>query len=288
MEAKPEPHRTRSVWYVLFLVILFLILLPPSPVDAGSPNICRHRQEWENPRCNDGNPYNGYWWFGRWVPAFTSQESWFTPAPTYFYGRAVFYGPGVMRGTAEVRDLNLEGYVDGVAIPTCADIGLPVWLRRPGHDWEGPFLVVDCATNGDIYGVVFFRQEAVEVGWRTAVRWGMAEWGGDLYKVNEWLIDDVQVSKVPPAQLEYAGAKPVHYPTWFEEIWKPTHRYEQRPVYRSPSTWRLANGEWVTYYSPTLTRVQQFRIPNDLPLPAGRPAKVRAEMIAFTPLLVGR
>ena len=201
--------------------------------------------EYAFPSCDDGNVLNGYWWRSEaWVPMYPSIESWFTPAPLHFEGNAVFYARGVMEATAKARGLSLDNFLDGVALISPSDIGLPVWLRRPGHSWEGPFLVVDSSMRGDAYPIVVYRKEAVEIGWRTAKRWGMVN---DKGKVEMWRIANVEVSKINPNDITEAT---VGYKSWWlEHLTEATYRDFGTPPYRSPSTWRL-NGVWTTFVSP--------------------------------------
>ena len=77
-----------------------------------------------------------------------------------------------MEATAEYRGLSLEGFLDGVALMSPTDIGKTAWIRGP-NGWEGPFLVVDCAQRDDIWPIVRYRREVVEVGWETKERWGL-------------------------------------------------------------------------------------------------------------------
>jgi hypothetical protein len=208
-------------------------------------------QEWYSPKCDDGDVTNGYWWFDEfWIPGYPDQDSWFTGMPPYASGGAVFYAPGVMEATAELRELSLEGYVDGVALMSPADIGSVVWIKR--DEWEGPFLVVDCARRGDFYPVAVRRDEVVEVGFETAKKWGMAygqygNWGAHTWKI------EVEVSKIPP---EYLSWEPVDYREWFLDMVEFTDYDDRylRPLYESPSTWRIL-GEWRTFSMPWITRL---------------------------------
>lgn len=194
--------------------------------------------------CDNNNVIDGYWWRGSWIPGLPTYESQFLELPDLFSGIAVFYGPNVMEGTAEYRGLSLDNYLGGVALPTCSGIGSPVWIKRIEKEWEGPYLVVDCAQRNDLYGVAVIRAEAVEVDFNTAVRWGMAEqyldysWG--ILKWNE----DVIVSKYPPNCIL---GDPVNLKEWIEP------RIEYSPwvnnlsiIYNPPSTWRV-DGDWKTF-----------------------------------------
>lgn len=205
--------------------------------------------------------YCGYWWNGAWVPGLVSQETRFTPIPQVVTGGAVFYGPGVMEATAEYYGLDWsEDIVDGVSLLTCAEIGHKVWLKRLGFGWEGPFLVADCSQRDDLYAHVFFRKEVVEVGFKTAERWGMARGlsGKPWYKVLKWRIDGVKVSRVPPREIT---ERSVEMGEWFKSVLTFAHPKDDvcRLVYHAPNSewnpdndfprWRV-NCEWVTFYPP--------------------------------------
>lgn len=175
------------------------------------------RMEWLSRECSDNSVYNGYWAPDGWIPGYPDRESWMRPAPLWSVGRAVFYEPWVMEATAEVRGLSLDGYMGGVALMGCGDIGAEVWMRRPGWVWEGPYLVVDCAARGDILPIMLYRKEVVEVDFRTAQRWGMIEYPCERNcDVIDWKIDGVEVAKVPPPvllnQMPYG---PMPYTSWW-------------------------------------------------------------------------
>jgi len=201
--------------------------------------------------CDDGIPLDGYWWQDSlWIPGLITVDTWFTPTPALATGKAAFYYPGLMKATAEYRGLDLDGYVDGVSLMTCADIGFEVWIQRPGHAWEGPYLSVDCARRGDLYGVVAGRGEVIEVSWKTAQRWGMVTEGG---KIEQWNIPDVRVSKVPPEDLW--DTPQVVLQDWFLD----TVRFDCCSVtppalfYTHPRTWSI-NGVVKTFSVPIPAR----------------------------------
>lgn len=183
----------------------------PAPTATLRPTLPYDRDE--------NSPYDGYWWFNQesWVPGYISLETWYTPAPRRIIGGAVFYAPGVMAATAKVRGFSLKGYVDGVSLMSPADIGRSVWLKRPGYDWEGPFLVVDCARRGDMYPIIVGREEAVEVGWDTASRWGMGYGDGTSWHTRKAKILDVQVwtESVYPYPDDLARYPLQRYDEWF-------------------------------------------------------------------------
>jgi len=172
---------------------------------------------------DDGSLYDGYWWgHDGWVPGLISVSTYFRRAPRYSYGASVFYAPGVMEATAAYRGLSLDGYIDGVAMMSPADIGRTVWLRRPGLGWEGPFLVVDCAQRDDMWPIVRFRGEVVEVGFETALRWGMTRrTGSGGWRTNQWRTEDVEVwvGDSAPSFVDGGRYSPmaVNYAEWFFE-----------------------------------------------------------------------
>ena len=212
----------------LALAFLLLILIALIARAAEASNECLN--EWYWPKCDDGWPINGYWaWNKVWVPGYITIETWFTPAPDHFSGRVVYYDQGVMEATATWRGLSLDGYVDGVALMSPADIGHRVWIKFDGN-WEGPFLVVDCARRGDMYPVIMHREEAVEVGWETAQRWEL-----------EPPYPNVEISKTKPRYGES-----VILSEWFDEIVEYADRTGPRIYFRPPNEWRI-NGEWMTF-----------------------------------------
>jgi len=166
---------------------------------------------------DDNNTYNGYWWYDEgWVPGLATFDTQFLRMPTTTIGSAVIYAPGVMEATAKYRGLSLDGFIGSVALPFCSEIGHSIWIQRPGYDWEGPFIVADCSRRNDVYAHIEFRDQVVEVDFNTAVRWGMARYGG---KDNDgrWTaltgrLDGVIVSKNPP---ELYDGNIIDLSTWF-------------------------------------------------------------------------
>lgn len=193
------------------------------------------------PHCNDGDPINGYWWFDFWIPGLPDVDSWFRGWQAWNKGNAVYYAPGVMEATAEVRGISLQGTLGAVSALSCADMGHRVYLRAPslGVDWEGPYVVVDCGQRNDIFGNVVVRGEVVELGWETWVRWG----------ASGMRVEDVEVSKVHPSMLH---GEPIDFPAWWgsQVTFSTYSSYAGEDiVYSSPSTWRI-RGEWTTFYPP--------------------------------------
>jgi hypothetical protein len=252
------PIRVRTPTLVAILALcLFLASAGSTEAGKGCP---ANYDEWDSPACDDGNPIDGYWGNHQtWIPGLIRNSSWFLVTPPVVHGKAAWYAPGIMEATAEVRGLSLEGFVDGVSGTTCSDLGLTYWIGHVAYwgvtTWEGPFLVVDCARRGDLYGVIVSRGEAVEVGFETAERWGLVRghrYGGYTVLDNGWY-KDVVVSKYPPQVAQYFT--PVSLSDWFlerVEFYFPALEVtmDPKPVYRSPSTWRIDGVNWVTFDQP--------------------------------------
>ena len=136
-------------------------------------------------------------------------ETWMTGHPAYGTGASTFYAPGVMGATAEYRGYDLTNYVDGVSLMSPTDIGASVWIKYNG-EWEGPFLNVDTAQQNHMCQAIQTRGEVVEVGYKTAERWGMTDWPD----VHEWKVD-VEVSLIPPEYLDKCGIDVVDFPQWW-------------------------------------------------------------------------
>jgi hypothetical protein len=126
----------------LFVALFALIaaVLPPAQVDGLTP---------------------GYW------------EQ--TPLPQT--GLATFYAPGMMEHVLDVRDgygqvLRCPECVGTVALLRAGDIGRKVWLQPPGGEKIGPFLVIDCARQVDVWPLVD-RNWVVDVSYELGELWGM-------------------------------------------------------------------------------------------------------------------
>lgn len=181
------------------------------------------------------------------IPGNITLKTWFTPAPEHTVGNVVWYSPGVMEATAKYRGLDLTGYLDGVSLMSPADIGKTVWINHPDFGWEGPYLVVDCAQQNHMYGVIVSRSEVVEVGFKTALRWGMVT----NYRVNEYRIEDVKVyiGEGYPYHLNFLmyihygiNIDPVNYRQWFLDTVEFTSIGEGRPIMVGSTTWKMPDG----------------------------------------------
>ncbi len=197
----------------------------------------------------DSSPYNGYYWVldrSSWVPGMVTNKTWFLPSPQYTIGSAVYYAAGVMEATASWRDMSLKGFVGGVSLLSPADIGQVVWLRRPGEwEWEGPFLVVDCARRSDIWPIIYYRGEVVEVDFKTAIRWGMVKGGGDYNRVS-MRMDAVEVWKGEFSPDTFSRKQPVDLRSWWIPLATFTKRWEDPPIWEPGATWRDYKGNPVT------------------------------------------
>lgn len=155
------------------------------------------------PRCNDGDPSNGYWGLGNvWIPRLIDNAERMRRQPISSSGGAVYYAPGVMEATAAYRGLSLDGYLGGVALMGCGQLGESVWIRRPGLALEGPYLVADCARLNDYWPIIKGRGEVIEVDWQTWARWGY-----DGSKVRVVVATD-------PFSKAHTQYEPVDFPAW--------------------------------------------------------------------------
>ena len=229
---------------LVLLLVLFSIVVIPAKAGGNIPLIpCL--KESENVICNDGNVYNGFFWYGSWVPGYPTFETQFLRMPDVSVGSAVIYPPGVMLANAQYRGLSITGFAGEIAVPFCSEIGHTVWLKRPGHDWEGPFLVADCTKRGDLYGVIEFRDQVVEIDFDTAVRWGMAKYIS--YKDSTWTMlggrmDGVILSKIPPTEIK---TQPIDLSVWFLQNVNYASQKENRNQvenYIAPNTNNVAIG----------------------------------------------
>ena len=179
----------------------------------------------------DNEKYNGYYYYlnNEWIPGVVDVESQYLIMPDLVIGSAWAYGPEMMLATAHHNNLSLDGVEGGVAIPFCSEIGNYVWLKRPYNpgilgtgEWEGPFLVSDCAGIGDLYNVTAIRNEVVEIDFDTARYWTMVKdfrMAGEDTAHYTWdfrRVDDVIVSKIDPELLP-DDLEPVVLSEWFKE-----------------------------------------------------------------------
>jgi len=227
--------------------------------------------QWARWEYGDHNKYNGYYYYlgNVWIPGVVDVESQYLIMPDVVIGSAWGYEPELMLSTAYHHNLSLKYVEGGVALPFCSEIGNYVWLKRPYNpgilgtgEWEGPFVVSDCAGIGDLYNVTAIRNEVAEVDFDTARYWTMVkdfEMNGEdnaTYKWDMRRIDEVIVSKINPKDLP-KDFEPVRLSEWFKErvtFYKNEeeynkHFYEQLKVldeYNKEDRymeWRI-DGEW--------------------------------------------
>lgn len=196
-------------------------------------------------------PWKGYtdhW--GNWVPGYVTNDTWMTPMPEHAFGKAVFFGPYAMDATAEYRNIDYEeeGCLGGVSLMSPYNIGDKVWVKI-NNEWYGPFCVVDCAKKGDIYSIVVYREEVIEINFELAVEAGMVS-EADVYgnyEVYDWYKDvEVLVNNSP---YEYSfEEEPVNYTEFFLDNLEFASGYEPRVlVLEEGSRWKEYAGDkyWV-------------------------------------------
>ena len=258
----------------MFLVLLIALLSPFEP-PYWEPEPITY--DWQHPKTvyGDNEKYNGYYYYlnKEWIPGVVDVESQYLIMPDVVIGSAWAYEPEMMLSTAHSHNLSLKYIEGGVALPFCSEIGNYVWLKRPYNpgilgtgEWEGPFMVSDCAGIGDLYNVTAIREEVVEVDFDTARYWTMVKdfrMSGEDTAHYAWdmrRVDEVIVSKINPKDLP-EDFEPVRLSEWFKEhatYYKSEeeaneHFYEQVMVldrYNHEERymeWRI-DGEWRRFY----------------------------------------
>lgn len=237
---------------ILGVIIAILIaIMPLLSVQADSDLVCYYENL--NPVCDDNKTINGYWWYNFWVPGMPTYKTQLGPTPPVTIGKALIYAPDVMEATAEYRGLSLEGYAGAISTPTCGNIGLDFWIKRPGFSWEGPFLAVDCSRRNDMYAHIMLMNVVVEIDFETAVRWEMARYGGTQHE-GRWSyiysggINNIIVSKYNPYESRIINIIPIQ--NWFEDFVEfDTCNNCGWLLYDGDSNWRL-DGEKITFTQP--------------------------------------
>jgi hypothetical protein len=130
-----------------------------------------------------------------------------TPLPQT--GLATFYAQGMMEHVLDVRAGHGQIFacpecVGTVALLRAGDIGRKVWLQPPGGERIGPFMVIDCARQEDVWPLVE-RNWVVDVSFEVGQFWAM-----------DRPLDEVTVL-ADPADADYSGleAGPLRVPTPF-------------------------------------------------------------------------
>lgn len=181
----------------------------PTPTNTPTPTpIPTFAMSWNYNR--DNNPLNGYFQEDRgWIPGLISESSWMIGHPQYSYGGAVWYSQYVMEGTARARGMSLDGYLDGVSLMSPSDLGKTVWIRFPDREWDGPYLVVDCAQINHHFAAAYYVGEVIELGWQTALKYEMVGAGRTI-----WHMPNVEVWVGVERPPDDPGT-PVFYPDWW-------------------------------------------------------------------------
>jgi len=223
---------------------------------------------WSGPVDRPWTMYDGYWNEEWWIPGMISNSSYFLPSPQYHYGRATFYTEGRMEATAHARGMSLDGYLDGVSLMSPANLGDVVWLRPEGQEWTGPYLVVDCAQRDDTLLILGGRDEAVEVGYRTAVRWGMLVphrrccWVEDLV-TEHYALDRVYVfigQFLPPADV-LAQHEPFHLAPWWLARAELEEFVDSPFWFPDPAPIQGQYGQWIYYDGGERFEATHFPMP---------------------------
>ena len=258
----------------IILLVLLLACIPSIVFAGDEPEPIEWDWQWCRWVYGDNDKYNGYYYYlnDKWIPGVVTVESQYLIMPDVVIGSAWGYDPEMMLATAHSHNLSLTGLDGGVALPFCSEIGNYVWLKRPYHsgilgtgEWEGPFMVSDCAGIGDLYNVTAIRGEAVEIDFDTARYWTMVKdfrMSGEDTAHYTWdfrSVDDVIVSKINPKDL--GDYEPVRLSEWFKD--KVTY-YENEDEYNEHFSeqvivldrynkderymeWRI-DGEWRRFY----------------------------------------
>jgi len=177
----------------IFIILLLIAFVLVPKVLGDDYNVF-----WEV-NCSDPNPYNGFINdVGVCVPGVLTTDSLYKRSPARFWGLGDSYSPGVMEYVCNGK---CRGYKDGIALMSCGDVGRTAWLKRPGHKWDGPFLVVDCSREHHLWMNVN-NGLVVEWGYKTVERWGIP------------VVQDVIVNLGEKPKDNYRGW---YYRTWWME-----------------------------------------------------------------------
>ena len=186
--------------------------LTPTPTETTPPKYPPPYADWavedygppwtvncENEDLNDGYK-QGAWARDFCTPGFITREGQWYQSPPDFYGVMSSYAQNVMENQVRYRKLP-EG-TRGVALMSCENIGKKVWLRPPGHGWEGPFIAVDCSQRNHMYYHQVGMGLVAEVGYEQTVKWGFRTAGRI----------DVHIGGGPPGAYN-----PVYLAYWWTE-----------------------------------------------------------------------
>jgi hypothetical protein len=231
---------------------------------------------------NSDAPWNGYedaW--GNWVPGLITNDTWMSHQPQYTQGKMVFYGPGAMDATAEYRgiDYEEEGCIGGVSLMYAGDIGRKVWIKHQ-DEWIGPLCSVDSARRGDLYPVIVYRDEVVEINAKLAEELGMITITNTppYYEAHEWY-RDVEVW-LPPADYQSMTphdvsplmmGDPIDFSEYFLETlefatgWQPRVIQDQFGNWKEYGTDHYYDIEWSDQDGGETHGIQEFIMQNYRP-----------------------
>ncbi len=151
--------------------------------------------------------------YGYFYPSLITVDAARRALPDYAEGVVTWVNPNRMEDTALVNNINLSNYIDGIALMSCADIGQTVWIKRPEADWEGPYVVADCANPKHMFAAICYKEEITELGFKTAQAWGLATYDNEKVKVVKHVVAGVQIMK--STGFPEPNGEPVDYRTWW-------------------------------------------------------------------------
>lgn len=128
--------------------------------------------------CEDDILENGYTWGGQdgkyvCIPGYETWDASRFNNPTVFLGGLSHYADGQMERVLRFRKMGLGSkYKGAVALMGCGDIGRSAYIRIPGHNSDGPYLIADCSGRRGIYYNIVYGGLAVEVDYASWVRLG--------------------------------------------------------------------------------------------------------------------
>lgn len=167
---------------------------------------------WWQTEFNNAQLENGYCdVYGNWIPGFVSYSTWTDVMPQYTIGGFTWYAQGMMEAQVANRGLDPQ-HVRGIALESCAEVGETVWLKPPGFDWQGPFIVVDCARREHMYTQVVYMQSVGEIGFQTALDWNLIYYENGELKVNWYRLDNVEVYI---GSTPAPSGSPINYRSWW-------------------------------------------------------------------------
>jgi hypothetical protein len=184
--------------------------------------------------------------------------------PEYVTGKAVFYGPYAMDATANYRGISYEeeGCLGGISLMSPYNIWDKAWVQID-EKWYGPYCVVDCARRGDMYPIVVYREEVIEINFELAVEVGMVSehdvYGN--YEVYEWYKDVEVLVNISPHEYSF-NENPIVYKEYFLENIEFAEIREPSVILIEKNKWKEYNNEkyWV---KETENKINSDKLPLD-------------------------